>query len=87
MWNASLSSGAKYLSRVVARSAAPLNSPGEGVAHAVALRHGNGTDACVEIWFAGTYFLCGGFLRCRVVMTATLGDGTHLWKAMRLKKK
>lgn len=78
MWNASSSSGAKYLSRVVARSAAPLNSPGEGVAHAAALRHGNGVDACVQIWFAGTYFLSGGFLRCRVIMTATLRDGTDL---------
>ncbi|ELR09693.1 hypothetical protein GMDG_04179 [Pseudogymnoascus destructans 20631-21] len=47
---------ANHLEKQAALGSSPvtLDSPGEGVAHAPALRHGNGIDACVQIWFAGT---------------------------------
>lgn len=51
--NASTSSGVTWPPWPNARGSAHFDSPKEGVPFGVALRCGNGIDACVEIWFAG----------------------------------
>ncbi|KFZ15426.1 hypothetical protein V502_05590 [Pseudogymnoascus sp. VKM F-4520 (FW-2644)] len=54
MRNAWRSSGETWPLWLSARSSVTLDSPNEDVAHAAPLTNGNGVDACVEIWFAGT---------------------------------